>query len=59
MVKTYGAERVMMGGDWPVIVLGNNYAEIWQAQVEVISHFSAEEQAWMRHKTAKAFYKLG
>jgi L-fuconolactonase len=59
MVKTYGAERVMLGGDWPVIVLGNNYAEIWKAQVEVISHFSAEEQAWMRHKTAKAFYKLG
>jgi L-fuconolactonase len=59
IVKTYGAQRVMMGGDWPVIVLGNNYAEIWQAQVEVISKFSEEEQLWMRHKTAKAFYKLG
>jgi predicted TIM-barrel fold metal-dependent hydrolase len=49
----------MMGGDWPVIVLGNTYAEIWKAQVEVISHFTEEEQEWMCHKTAKAFYKLG
>jgi L-fuconolactonase len=59
MVKTYGAERVMMGGDWPVIVLGNNYAEIWQAQVEVISKFTDSEQSWMRHETAKDFYRLG
>jgi L-fuconolactonase len=58
MVKTYGAQRVMLGGDWPVIVLGNTYVEIWKAQVEVISKFSEEEQDWMCHKTAKAFYKL-
>jgi L-fuconolactonase len=40
-------------------VLGNNYAEIWKAQVEAISHFTEEEQEWMCHKTAKAFYQLG
>lgn len=58
IVKTYGAERVMMGGDWPVIVRGNNYVEIWKAQLEVISHFTKKDQEWMCHKTAKAFYKL-
>lgn len=58
IVKTYGAERVMMGGDWPVIILGNTYTEIWKAQVEVISSFSEEEQNWMRYKTAKSFYNL-
>ena len=58
MVKTYGANRVMMGGDWPVIVLGNTYVEIWKAQVEVISGYSDEDQDWITHKTAKAFYNL-
>jgi L-fuconolactonase len=58
MVKIYGANRVMMGGDWPVIVLGNTYVEIWKAQVEVISGYSQEDQDWITHKTAKAFYNL-
>lgn len=58
IVKTYGANRVMMGGDWPVIVLGNTYVEVWKAQVEVINKFSQDDQEWMRHKTAKAFYNL-
>ena len=58
IVKTYGANRVMMGGDWPVIVLGNTYVEIWKAQVEVISGYSQEDQDWITHKTAKAFYNL-
>ena len=58
MVRTYGAKRIMMGSDWPVIVLGNTYLEVWQAQLAVISGFSSEEQEWMRHKAAKAFYKL-
>jgi L-fuconolactonase len=58
IVKTYGANRVMMGGDWPVIVLGNTYVEIWKAQVEAISGYSQEDQDWITHKTAKAFYNL-
>jgi L-fuconolactonase len=58
MLKTYGADRIMMGGDWPVIVLGNTYVEIWKAQVAAISGFSQEDQDWITHKTAKVFYNL-
>ena len=58
IVQTYGANRVMMGGDWPVIVLGNTYVEVWKAQAEVISAYSTDDQEWIRHKTAKAFYNL-
>ena len=58
IVKSYGANRVMMGGDWPVIVLGNTYVEIWKAQVKVISGYSQKDQDWITHKTAKAFYNL-
>lgn len=58
MIKTYGANRIMMGGDWPVITLGNTYVEIWKAQVEVIKGCTVEDQENMRYKTAKAFYNL-
>lgn len=59
ILSSYGAHRTMLGGDWPVIVLMNNYVEVWKAQVEVISKFSEDDQEWIRHKTAELFYNLG
>lgn len=58
IVASYGPERTMLGGDWPVIVLMNNYVEVWKAQIAAILKFSASDQEWMRHKTAKHFYNL-
>ncbi len=58
MLKTYGADRIMMGGDWPVITLGNSYVEVWKAQIEVISSYSGIDQEYLRYRTAKAFYNL-
>jgi L-fuconolactonase len=58
MVETFGAERIMMGGDWPVIVLGNTYVEVWKAQLEVIDKLSSDQKAWLKSKTAKSVYNL-
>jgi len=58
MVETFGAERIMMGGDWPVIVLGNTYVEVWKAQLEVIDKLSADQKVWLKSKTAKSVYNL-
>jgi L-fuconolactonase len=58
IVSVYGAERVMLGGDWPVAILAGDYVGVWKAQVDVISKFSNEEQEWMKSKTAKKFYNL-
>jgi L-fuconolactonase len=58
IIGKYGAERVMMGGDWPVATLAGDYVKVWRAQVEVISKFSLDQQEWMRHKTATKFYNL-
>jgi L-fuconolactonase len=58
MVETFGVERIMMGGDWPVIVLGNSYVEVWKAQLEVIEKFSSDQKAWLKSKTAKSVYNL-
>ena len=58
MVETFGVERIMMGGDWPVIVLGNSYVEVWKAQLEVIEKFSSDQKVWLKSKTAKSVYNL-
>lgn len=58
MVETFGVERIMMGGDWPVIVLGNTYVEVWKAQLEVIDKLSSDQKAWLKFKTAKSVYNL-
>ena len=58
VVHEYGAKRVMLGGDWPVCILNGDYVKVWRAQVDVISHLSAEDQEWIKSKTAISFYNL-
>lgn len=58
MVETFGVERIMMGGDWPVIVLGNTYVEVWKAQLDVIDKLSSDQKAWLKSKTVKSVYNL-
>ena len=58
VVKEFGANRTLLGGDWPVIVLMNNYVEVWNAQLEAISKYSAEDQEWITHKTAEFVYGI-
>jgi L-fuconolactonase len=58
MVHSFGADRIMMGGDWPVITLMNNYVDIWKAQVTSIEKYSEKDQQWIRSKTAIEVYEL-
>jgi predicted TIM-barrel fold metal-dependent hydrolase len=48
----------MLGGDWPVILLANDYQTVWKAQKDAISHFSPEQQEDIKHRTATKFYSL-
>ncbi|NDF02789.1 MAG: hypothetical protein EB067_05050 [Actinobacteria bacterium] len=58
IVKVYGANRTMMGGDWPVCILSGDYLKVWKAQLDVISRFSESDQDWLCYKTAEKFYSL-
>ena len=58
MVSTFGSERIMMGGDWPVITLMNNYVDVWKAQVACIEKYSEKDREWIRSKTAIQVYGL-
>jgi L-fuconolactonase len=58
IVNVYSADRVMMGGDWPVAILAGTYTSVWKAQVDVIAKYSSDQQEWLRSGTAKKFYNL-
>jgi L-fuconolactonase len=58
MVGAFGAERIMMGGDWPVITLMNNYVDVWQAQVAAVANYNVADQEWICSKTAIEVYGL-
>ena len=58
MVDSFGPSRIMMGGDWPVITLMNNYVDVWHAQVAAVAKYSDADQEWIKSKTAIAVYGL-
>ncbi|NDF02875.1 MAG: hypothetical protein EB067_05500 [Actinobacteria bacterium] len=58
VVSIFGSNRVMLGGDWPVILLANDYQTVWKAQQDVIAHLSQDQQDDIKYRTATKFYSL-
>lgn len=58
VVSLFGSNRVMLGGDWPVILLANDYQTVWKAQQDVIAHLSQDQQDDIKYRTATKFYSL-
>ena len=58
MVESFGAKRIMLGGDWPVITLINNYVDVWRAQLSALEEYSEKDQEWIKSKTAIEVYRL-
>ena len=57
-VDKFGADRVMLGSDWPVATLAGDFQGVWTAQREVIGHFSHEEQDDIFFRSATRAYSL-
>jgi L-fuconolactonase len=57
-IDHFTADRVMLGSDWPVLILAGDFARVWAAQREVISSRSQAEQDAILCGTASAFYGL-
>jgi len=54
----FGADRLVLGGDWPVIELSDSFEKVWSSQLELISHLSDLERAKISGLNAAKFYKL-
>jgi L-fuconolactonase len=59
VLEAFGAERIMLGSDWPVSILAGDFVGVWKAQLDVIAARSASEQDAITHGTATRVYGLG
>jgi len=54
----FGIKRVVFGSDWPVMLLGGNYALWLELIAKYVSQFSKEEQELFFYANAVKFYQL-
>jgi predicted TIM-barrel fold metal-dependent hydrolase len=57
-LDSFGPDRVVFGGDWPVCTLGASYAEWAAALRSIIAGRSQEEQAKLLYTNAERIYRL-
>lgn len=57
-LDSFGPERVIFGGDWPVCLYGASYGEWAAALREIIANRPDEEQRKLLHDNAVQFYGL-
>jgi L-fuconolactonase len=58
VIRVFGADRVMFGGDWPVCLLGASYREWVEALREIVRGQTLEDQRKLFHDNAARFYGL-
>jgi L-fuconolactonase len=58
-LETFGAERLMFGGDWPVAILAGNYAKVVAETKQCLSGLPESDQAAIWAGNANRFYNLG
>jgi L-fuconolactonase len=57
-LDTFGPERCMAGGDWPVSVLAGGYVKAWTIYRDVLSTHADDVQDAVLSRTAVRFYGL-
>lgn len=57
-LDTFGPDRVMFGGDWPVCTLAATYRQWFDALCQIISQRSESEQRRLFHDNAVKHYRL-
>jgi L-fuconolactonase len=57
-IETFGPDRCMVGGDWPVAVLAGGYGKAWAAYRSILAGYPADVQTKLLSGTAIEFYGL-
>jgi L-fuconolactonase len=58
VLDLFSPDRVMAASNWPVILLGANYAECWNGLTELTSGLTADERRAVMGETAQRVYGL-
>jgi L-fuconolactonase len=59
VLDTFGPDRVMFGGDWPVCTMAATYRQWVEALKAIVRDRSEPDQRKLFHDNAVAFYRLG
>jgi L-fuconolactonase len=57
-LETFGADRLMYGGDWPISVLAGGYSKVWRELSTLFGELAADERDAILCSTATSFYGL-
>jgi len=55
-IETFGPDRCMLGGDWPVSVLAGGYVKAWTAYRAILTSYPTDVREAISSKTATHFY---
>jgi L-fuconolactonase len=58
VLEAFGAERVMIGSDWPVCTVAGEYDEVVQIAANYVKQLSTGEQAAIWTENAKRIYQI-
>jgi L-fuconolactonase len=58
VMQHFGAERVMAGSNWPVVLLSGSFAEVWHGIENLLTGLSASERAAVLGGTAERVYRI-
>jgi L-fuconolactonase len=59
ILDAFGPDRLMFGSDWPVCLLVNDYGEVMDLALALVSGLSAHEQTAVFGATAARVYAIG
>ncbi|MCC6177182.1 MAG: amidohydrolase family protein [Chloroflexi bacterium] len=57
-IEVFGEDRVMFGGDWPVVLMASSYRRWVETLSELTSGLSDEAKRKLWHDNARRFYRL-
>lgn len=57
-IGCFGTDRLMFGGDWPVVLLAGNYNQWLQALFRYVSEYSDEDIHKLLYDTATRIYRI-
>lgn len=58
-LDTFGPDRLLYGGDWPMTVVHGGYSAVWHFLSGLIAELSPAEQVAILSGTARRVYRLG
>ena len=57
-LESFGPDRLMYGGDWPIAVLAGGYTRVWQGLQPLFEGLEPEEREQVLGRTAQEFYRI-